>query len=64
MPGLRAGVSISVQFKFLPAAAAEAVPVSLDALPPLAALEELRIDARVVLGPDVEAVLRCQVRVG
>ena len=44
------------------AAAADAVPVCLAALPPLAALEELRIDARVALGPGTAAVLQCQVR--
>ena len=41
--------------------AAEAVPLSLAALPRLESLEELRLDARVALGPDVAAVLRCQV---
>ena len=36
--------------------------LSLDALPPLVSLEELRIDARVALGPGIAAVLHSQVR--
>jgi len=46
----------------LSAPAAEAMPLSLAALPRLESLEELRLDARVALGPDVAAVLHCQVR--
>ncbi len=42
-------------------AAADAVPLCLAALPPLESLEELRIDARVALGPGTAAVLQCQV---
>jgi len=44
------------------AAAGAAVPLSLHALPRLESLQELRIDARLELGPDTTAKLRCQVR--